>query len=309
MGMEQKQKQKPISHFQILPYKALFPQVSLKPLTWYFDTTRFMESPQKFTTPYWPVTPTVRYFLFFRKSTITTFFINTMVDMPLCFKKSKSLFNQTFEIPTLRFINFLMRHGKRQLVVGRITLALNNFLIKWSSLSQGVLSFFETWHSLLTLSSTFSVSQKKLKSHATTYTHQTLSHENFIFNYRFHYNNIFALKFYLFRVLKKIKPLFSFFIQKNDKLKRKHGRGKVDKMKVMWKYVPRYKRFYQAMHWLLKDLNFQKYKKLEVRLFHVFETFLLTPELSFLTKIKNFVHSFVFKKHRKTLLETLKTSI
>lgn len=231
-----------------------------------------------------------------------------MVDTPLCFRKSKSLFYQTFEIPTLRFMNFLMRHGKRELVLKSVTLALSNFLSKWSLLEKSG-GFFEAWYSLLNLSPTLLINQKTLKSKVSTYTHQTLSHKSYIFNYRYHYNNIFTLKFYLFRVLKKIKPLFSFFIQKNDKLRRKHGRGKVDKMKVMWKYVPRYKRFYQAMHWLLKDLNFQKYKKLETRLFYVFETFLLTPELSFLTKIKNFVHSFVFKKHRKTLLETLKTSI
>ena len=231
-----------------------------------------------------------------------------MVDTPLCFRKSKSLFYQTFEIPTLRFMNFLMRHGKRELVLKCVTLALSSFLSKWSLLEKSG-GFFETWYSLLNLSPTLLINQKTLKSKVSTHTHQTLAHKSYIFNYRYHYNNIFTLKFYLFRVLKKIKPLFSFFIQKNDKLRRKHGRGKVDKMKVMWKYVPRYKRFYQAMHWLLKDLNFQKYKKLETRLFYVFETFLLTPELSFLTKIKNFVHSFVFKKHRKTLLETLKTSI
>jgi len=287
---------------------ALFEKSPLKPLSWLYLENRLFELPSKIVMPYWPSAPTTKYFLFLRKSTVTAFFINTMVDTPLCFRKSKSIFYKTFEIPTLRFINFLMRHGQKELALKAVTIALSTFLTKWASLGSTI-KFFESWYLLVTLSSAVKVRDQKITTKTVLYTHQTLPKKTYIFNYRYHYNNIFALKLYLFRILKKIKPLFSFFIQKNDKLRRKHGRGKVDKMKVMWKYVPRYKRFYQAMHWLLKDLNFQKYKRLEIRLFHVFETFLLTPDLSFLTKIKNFVHSFVFRKHRRTLLDTLKTSI
>ena len=53
----------------------------------------------------------IDYFLFLRKSTVTSFFISNMVDMPLCFQKSKSLFTRTFEIPMLKLINMIMRHG------------------------------------------------------------------------------------------------------------------------------------------------------------------------------------------------------
>ena len=53
----------------------------------------------------------IDYFLFLRKSTVTSFFTANMVDMPLCFQKSKSLFSRTFEIPMLKLINMVMRHG------------------------------------------------------------------------------------------------------------------------------------------------------------------------------------------------------
>ena len=81
----------------------------------------------------------------------------------------------------------------------------------------------------------------------------------------------------------QIHNLFcNFYIQKTDKSKIKNSRGKVSKLKLLWKYVPPYKRFYQALRWLLKDLKFQKSNSFNVRLLNVFETFCLTPQLSFL---------------------------
>jgi hypothetical protein len=61
-------------------------------------------------------------FLFLRKSTITSFFMINMVDMPVCFKKSKSLYSKTFEIHTLKFTNMIMRAGLRGKAVKGVTL-------------------------------------------------------------------------------------------------------------------------------------------------------------------------------------------
>ena len=37
-----------------------------------------------------------------------------MIDVPICFKKSSSLRTKNFELPLLKFINFLMRKGKKE---------------------------------------------------------------------------------------------------------------------------------------------------------------------------------------------------
>jgi hypothetical protein len=37
-----------------------------------------------------------------------------MIDVPICFKKSKSLKYKNFELPFLKFINLLMRQGKKE---------------------------------------------------------------------------------------------------------------------------------------------------------------------------------------------------
>jgi len=69
-------------------------------------------------------------FNYLRYSTITSFFTSNNVDVPLCFKKSLSLFNTSFELPVLKFCNILMRHGKRGNMVKVLTRtlkSLNNY--------------------------------------------------------------------------------------------------------------------------------------------------------------------------------------
>lgn len=61
------------------------------------------------------------HFHFLRRSTITSFFAVNLVDMPVCFKKSKSLYSKTFEIPFFKFTNIIMRHGKREQVIKNVT--------------------------------------------------------------------------------------------------------------------------------------------------------------------------------------------
>jgi hypothetical protein len=50
-------------------------------------------------------------FNYLRQSTIKSFFTSQMVDVPICFKKSKSLYSQTFELPLMKLVNIVMRKG------------------------------------------------------------------------------------------------------------------------------------------------------------------------------------------------------
>ena len=68
-----------------------------------------------------------RNFIFLKKSTMTSFFITTMVDVPVSLKKSKSLYRAVFELQTLKFLNFIMRGGNRGLVIKNFTSALIQF--------------------------------------------------------------------------------------------------------------------------------------------------------------------------------------
>jgi hypothetical protein len=59
-----------------------------------------------------------------RKSTFITFFTTNMIDIPICFKKSKSLKNKNFEFLFLKFTNLVMREGKKEKT---FRMVLNNF--------------------------------------------------------------------------------------------------------------------------------------------------------------------------------------
>ena len=69
-------------------------------------------------------------YLFFRKSSITSFFSTNLIDMPLCFKKSKSLYNKTFEIPLFKFLNLLMRRGQRTQTLKFVTRSFDDLFLK-----------------------------------------------------------------------------------------------------------------------------------------------------------------------------------
>jgi hypothetical protein len=71
------------------------------------------------------------HFLFLRKSTITSFFITSLVDTPIILKKSKSLFLPSFELPLKRFTNYLMRGGLQAKALKGLTESIFNFSLVW----------------------------------------------------------------------------------------------------------------------------------------------------------------------------------
>lgn len=230
-----------------------------------------------------------------------------MLDLPLCLQKSKSLFSRTFKIPMLRFVNFVMRHGKKTPALRYLTEASGTFLSQWvtSLLDPNVSGLWYLFYSVI----------RNVEWDRTGHKHrsglnymQTLKLNHFLLKGIYYFHNTYSLKHYLLKKLKRFQPLFTFYIKKTDKMRLKHARGKVEKLKVIWKYIPIYKRLYQTMKWLLKDLKFQKSRYFMWRLAGLIKTFLLTPEFSFLIKLKTFIHNFVFQKYRYTLLKTLRNT-
>jgi len=68
-------------------------------------------------------------FVSLRKPAFISFFIDNMIDMPVCFKKSKSLKTKNFELTILKFSNLLMKKGKREQALKILFTALNCFLL------------------------------------------------------------------------------------------------------------------------------------------------------------------------------------
>jgi hypothetical protein len=63
-------------------------------------------------------------YLSLKTSSFIDFFSTNMIDVPICFKKSKSLKLKNFELFFLKFINLFMRNGQKEKA---IRLLLNSF--------------------------------------------------------------------------------------------------------------------------------------------------------------------------------------
>jgi hypothetical protein len=59
-------------------------------------------------------------------TTLVSFFALQLIDIPLCFRKTKSLYSLTAATPKLRLLNMLMRHGKKAKMASAYALALHS---------------------------------------------------------------------------------------------------------------------------------------------------------------------------------------
>jgi len=226
--------------------------------------------------------------------------------MPICFKKSKSLYAKTFEIPLLKFSNILMRAGFRGHAVKTVTWSFTHCFHNVMTLARN--TEFITWQFLYNYILSTRLEVKGLVTSAQPNLEIGLHPQHKIRDGGYDFNSVYFLKTFLFNRLEKYAPLFSFYVRKVDKSVRKNSRGKSGKYTIIWKYVPVYKRLYINIRWLLRDLKFQKAKLLTDRLTKVLETFLLTPRLSLVAKLRRFTHFYVFKNYKKSLLKTLKST-
>jgi hypothetical protein len=67
-------------------------------------------------------------YLNLRKFSFTTFFTSNLIDVPICFKKIKSIKTKNFELFFLKFSNIIMREGKKEKILRIILNSFFNFL-------------------------------------------------------------------------------------------------------------------------------------------------------------------------------------
>ncbi len=250
-------------------------------------------------------------FFYLRNSSFIKFFINNMIDVPICFKKSDSLKMKNFELPLMKFSNFLMKKGKKEKIIKLIFSAFRfffkNFKLRNLKINIDNISWLELY---------FLISNLFYK-----YNYSEVYKFNFILdtNLSMYYGNLFSsntkstntalfLKNYFYSLLSKVSPIFSYFIYSVDKNIRKYSRGKSGKYTFIWKYIAPFKRIKLSMRWIVKDIKFIQNQKFSARLIESFETLLTNPEKSFSWKSKIFSHNYAFKNFRKSLLSSLKTT-
>jgi hypothetical protein len=247
-------------------------------------------------------------FYYIRKSTIKSFFNSHMVDIPLCFKKSRSLYSKNFELPLIKLSNMIMRDGLRLKILNVLGTTFFSFINTFQKtlINPDIYNWLSINITLnnLTINPLGEFDNNLISDELplnTSYNNK-FSKSGVSFHIQSSFNSI------LFESIKEYLPIFSFFVRKVDKSVRKNSRGKSGKYVIIWKYVPSYKRLYITLRWFIKDLKFQKSNTFKSRFLKILETFILNPKLSFLVKLRQFVHVYVFENLKNKLMKNLRTT-
>lgn len=249
-------------------------------------------------------------FAHLRKLSFINFFINNMIDVPICFKKSNSLKFKNFELPILKFANFLMKAGKREKINRILFNSLRIIMLDFKNEYEFAHNETPSWLTFYlifnnSLSNHFLASNNSfmvIDSNPTAYlTNFNTDEQRFV-------NPNFFSKNFLLSKLSQVSPVFSYFIYSVDKNIRKFSRGKSGKYTFVWKYVAPYKRTYLAMRLIVKDIKFFNSKKINERIQKTIINLNNNLEKSLVWKSKVFSHNYVFKNFRKTLMTSLRTS-
>jgi len=250
-------------------------------------------------------------FLYLKNSSFIKFFINNMIDVPICFKKSKSLTTKNFELPLLKFSNFLMKKGKKEKIIHIIFSAFRSFFKNQTLINSKKNNENLSFSDIYFLTNNFFWYYKNKNFFLWNFLNDlnfTLNYDNvFIKDFKT-INFSYFIKNYFYFLISKTSPVFNFFIYSVDKNIRKYSRGRSGKYTFIWKYIAPYKRINFSMRGIIKDIKFYQNKKLNQRLVSVFELLLTNPDKSFSWKSKIFSHNYVFKNFRKSLMTSLRTT-
>ena len=245
-------------------------------------------------------------FQFLKEKTFTSFFRESEVDVPRCFKKTLSVRKSLNEVDLLKFNNYLMRNGKRLNSYKHFLKALRTQYEKISHTDSRILKSNFSWKNVF-LTLNFGT-QNKTKFLLFTLIRDEISSYNHIINGvtkritpEWNFNK------WLFMNTQNLLPIFSFYIYKVDKKIFKNTRGKSGKFTFIWKYVSSFKRIHLVMHWLMKELKLKAGKTLNERLESLINTIVYSPKTTWIYKVKRFSHNYVYRNSRKTLAENYRT--
>lgn len=246
-------------------------------------------------------------FEFLANSTFIAFFRSNLIDIPRCFKITKSMRRPKNEIMLLKLNNYLMRGGKRHKTLNLLNLILSQHRTRIVGLeSTKVLTDFD-WKTVFISLNYMCFSGEGY------YEFPFIKHEPLSYDHQFHFptkdiNEDWSLKKWLLISLKKMLPIFSFYIYRVDKKIFKNTRGKSGKFTFIWKYVASYKRLFLVMHWLMKELRVTPGRTIYDRLSQVIKTILTSPESTWMWRVKKFSHNYVYYNCRRTLAENYRTT-
>lgn len=253
----------------------------------------------------------IQRFLIIEFPTLSSFFAHNLIDVPVAFENLKSLYYTSASLPHARLINILTRHGRRLYVSKLYSSTLWQLARRLITPETGS-EDTSSWAFIHSLFTSLTASNLTRLGTITSTLPKFLTHETYDKYAQVYDNDGYWvpgtrwLHNLLYEELAQHTPLFSFFIKRVDKRKRKHSRGKSGKYSIVWKYVPEYKRMLAVLRWLARDIRFQKGKTFQLRLSLSLETLFFSKQSHLILQVRSFVHTFAFQNFKKTLLRTLR---
>ena len=268
---------------------------------------------------YWNQKIDLNFFLFLKTSSFISFFVNLNIDVPTCFKKSKSLSFKTFELPFIKFFNLIMRHGRRDQSIRLFFKKILNRFNLWQDTpkyqinenNQKILLnsiyFFENYRNIEKFDS-FLKSKKYLSmftilsSFEKNNLQKSFSFPLFSRLKTFEHKPSLFFKNSFLKPFTDVNPVFAYFIYNVDKNIKKYSRGKSGKYAFVWKYITPYKRLFLTMRLFAKELKFRKERKFFERFLGGVSSLENDFDNSFIWQFKVFSHNYVFKNFKKLYL-------
>ena len=145
-----------------------------------------------------------------------------------------------------------------------------------------------------------------IKNYKNVYQNQTLYSSLYINYFKFNKAQ-FSFENHILSLFKQIKPIFSFYIYDVGKMAWKHSRGKTGRFKLIWKYIPQYKRLLRLIQWFNKEFRSLPFKNLNQKIFNLLLIYTFNFKKTLSYKITKFSHNYVYKNFKFSFLKTLRT--
>lgn len=240
-------------------------------------------------------------FLFIKDIPFTSFFKTHLIDVPRCFKKTKSLRRKSELTKPLKFVNYFMIKGFKQKTLNTLMRSLDTIKSTLPHLINPT-----PWKLLfLFFTSNILINRRvdQLFIENPDYGEEESNYHN-LENYTLlnSYNQFF------FKKLKSLEPLFLFYIYKVDKSIFKNSRGRSGKFTFIWKYITPYKRSLIVYHWLAKELRIINKRNFQSRLDFLIKQVIFSKNSTWIYKIRKFSYNYVYYNCKSTLARTYKTT-
>jgi len=238
-------------------------------------------------------------FYFLKATTFSDYFSENQVDIPKDFKKSQSMFRLQTETLFSKAVSLVSRDGKKDFFLINFSKAIENMHDFLESDYLKKYEFNQSWQNLIYFwsRSTFRVDTPKiLRFYKRSCLNVKTNEQKTLFMNIKKNDLLFEPHFVDHRVIwesvlrsniRRLNPIFKYQILAVPKKTRKNSRGKSGRYRMVWKYVPPYKRDILVLRWFMQDLWHNEGKNLLERF-----------SKSLIRLVQNYKHTFMYENYR-----------